>query len=417
MDELKKVSFKNSFVVSYDVVSLFTNIPLDETIELALDLILKNNPNIKITRNDLKKLFIFATSKHNLVLKMKFINKLMVWQWVPLAPVLANLFMGHHEKLWINEFQGNKPRFYRRYVDDIFATFQNASEAENFLNHINNKHQNIKFTMEVEQNKTLAFLDILINFEKDLTTSVYRKKTYTGLLTNYLSFTPFQYKIGLIRTLLDRTYKINNTWQGIMNDFDKLSEILQKNAFPTTLINKIMRNYINEKCTNPLKINKKNEQQTRYFSLPFIGKYSNFTKQKLSKLSKRFCKDITFKIIYKPLKIGTFFSLKDPINVSSRSNVIYKFICAGCNACYIGETTRSLNIRIKEHLRTDKQSKIFQHLSQNLSCFDKCDPSCFSILDQANNNYTLKVKEGLYIEWAKPDLNKQLSYLSSSLTI
>ena len=209
IDELKKVSFKNSFVVSYDVVSLFTNIPLDETIELALDLILKNNLNIKITRNDLKKLFIFATSKTQFSFKNEIYQQTDgVAMGSPLAPVLANLFMGHHEKLWINEFQGNKPRFYRRYVDDIFATFQNASEAENFLNHINNKHQNIKFTMEVEQNKTLAFLDILINFEKDLTTSVYRKKTYTGLLTNYLSFTPFQYKIGLIRTLLDRTYKI-----------------------------------------------------------------------------------------------------------------------------------------------------------------------------------------------------------------
>ena len=40
--------------------------------------------------------------------------------------------------------------------------------------------------------------------------SVFRKKTYTGLLTNYFSFTPFQYKLGLIKTLIDGAYKINN---------------------------------------------------------------------------------------------------------------------------------------------------------------------------------------------------------------
>jgi len=38
----------------------------------------------------------------------------------PLAPVLANLFMGHHEKLWLENFQCSKILFYRRYVDDTF---------------------------------------------------------------------------------------------------------------------------------------------------------------------------------------------------------------------------------------------------------------------------------------------------------
>ena len=43
----------------------------------------------------------------------------------PLAPVLANLFMGHNEKLWIQNFQGTPPSYYRRYVDDIFSVFNN----------------------------------------------------------------------------------------------------------------------------------------------------------------------------------------------------------------------------------------------------------------------------------------------------
>jgi len=62
----------------------------------------------------------------------------------------------------------------------------------------------------------LSFLDALIN-NKDpskLITSVYHKKTFTGLLTNFFSFTSFSYKLGLIRTLLDRAYKINSTRLG-----------------------------------------------------------------------------------------------------------------------------------------------------------------------------------------------------------
>ena len=61
--------------------------------------------------------------------------------------------------------------------------------------------------MEKETNNSLAFLDVLID-NKDptnLITSVYRKKTFTGLLTNFFNFTSFSYKLGLIRTLLNMT--------------------------------------------------------------------------------------------------------------------------------------------------------------------------------------------------------------------
>ena len=54
--ELEEVRDYNNFLVSFDVSSLFTNIPLNETIELALDYILSKNPDVNISRKDLKKL-------------------------------------------------------------------------------------------------------------------------------------------------------------------------------------------------------------------------------------------------------------------------------------------------------------------------------------------------------------------------
>ena len=80
----------------------------------------------------------------------------------PLAPVLANLFMGHSEKLWIENFQGTLAFYYRRYVNDIFSVFENGFEAKEFFNYINTTHSNIKFTVETEVNKIIPFLDILI---------------------------------------------------------------------------------------------------------------------------------------------------------------------------------------------------------------------------------------------------------------
>ena len=51
-------------------------------------------------------------------------------------------------------------------------------------------------------------------------TCVYCKKTFTGLLTNSLSFIPYSYKLGVIRSLVERAYKMNNTWLGFHEDIN-----------------------------------------------------------------------------------------------------------------------------------------------------------------------------------------------------
>ena len=49
----------------------------------------------------------------------------------PFAPVLANFFMGHHEKLWLNNYWC-KVLYYRKYVDDIICCFKNSNDARFF---------------------------------------------------------------------------------------------------------------------------------------------------------------------------------------------------------------------------------------------------------------------------------------------
>ena len=75
-------------------------------------------------------------------------------------------------------------------------------------------------------------------------TRVYRKKIFTGLPTNYFSFTSYSHKVGLIKTHVNRAYKINNTWLGFYEDINKLTDILKKNLFPAHLIEKIINRYI-----------------------------------------------------------------------------------------------------------------------------------------------------------------------------
>ena len=58
---------------------------------------------------------------------------------------------------------------------------------------------------------------------------------------------------------------------------------------------------------------------------------------------------------------------------------------------------------------------IFKLLSASQGCRDKCDISCFKILDHASTYSQLKIKESLHIEQLKPELNKQVEHVGLSL--
>ena len=58
------------------VTCLFTNIPLQETIDVAINLIFNHNPNLNITKKELKKLFFFTTSQTHFIITVSFIIKL-----------------------------------------------------------------------------------------------------------------------------------------------------------------------------------------------------------------------------------------------------------------------------------------------------------------------------------------------------
>ena len=132
--------------------------------------------------------------------------------------------MGHDEKIWLEQYRDSQVLNYRRYVDDTFCLFNSEREADLFFNFIKNQHPNIHFSMERESNQVLPFLDMLLNnkYPQFPVTTIYRKKTFMGLLTIFLSFTPLCYKMVLVKKLIDRTFKINNTLLGFHNDLQNL---------------------------------------------------------------------------------------------------------------------------------------------------------------------------------------------------
>ena len=72
VSQINNANLSIIFLVSCDVTSLFTNIPLQEIIDIAIILILNHNPNLNITEKQLKKLFLFATSQTHFIFNSKF---------------------------------------------------------------------------------------------------------------------------------------------------------------------------------------------------------------------------------------------------------------------------------------------------------------------------------------------------------
>ena len=89
------------------------------------------------------------------------------------------------------------------------------------------------------------------------------------------------------------------------------------------------------------------------------------------------------------------FGVRDPIPCWLRTCVVDKFLCAGCNACYVGETSQHLSTRVREHLVCDRASNIFRHLENSQQCYSD---ECFSILDHASTTLQLKIKEAFHIQ-------------------
>ena len=204
MNEVHELVINNEdILVSYDVSSLFTNVPLEETIELLAHKAFINNwfnetHHLILNKLDLVDLLRAATKDQLFTFNGQLYEQIDgVAMGSPLGPLLANAFMCSIEDTL--EREGKMPKYYKRFVDDTLTIMPNEASADNFLDILNQCHSSIKFTMEMESNGMLPFLGTqLLNKHTHVETKVYVKPTNTGLLLHYKSHIDDRYKRCLI---------------------------------------------------------------------------------------------------------------------------------------------------------------------------------------------------------------------------
>ena len=238
--ELKQRTLsQDEVLVSFDVVSLFTKVPIPEAVDvvrkrLEEDNKLRERTNLEV--DDIVDLLQFLCNTTYFSFNGKiYEQKFGTAMGSPVSPVLANLFMEDFEVKALSSCPVDcKPSFWKRYVDDALGAIK-TGKREDFTRHLNtvNDTGSIKFTDEEEENKRLPYLDITIEHHEDgkLTTKVYRKATHTDQYLQFTSAHPLHQKLGVIRSLLDRKDSVITKDEDKTQEEKHLVEALQANGY------------------------------------------------------------------------------------------------------------------------------------------------------------------------------------------
>ena len=130
----------NLIMAHFEVESLFTNIPLQETIDLCVQKLSEDKNYIDGLSKDAFREMLTITMTESFTL---FDNEYYkqhdgVAIASPLGPTFANIFLSVHEILWLEKCPPEfRPVIYKRYVDDTFLLFQNINQIERFKYYLN----------------------------------------------------------------------------------------------------------------------------------------------------------------------------------------------------------------------------------------------------------------------------------------
>ncbi|XP_078358572.1 uncharacterized protein LOC144643247 [Oculina patagonica] len=324
----------------------------------------------------------------------------------PLGPLLANVFMCSIEETLDRE--GKMPSYYRRYVDDTLTIMPNKASANNFLETLNQCHSSLKFTMEIENDHMLPFLGTqLLNKSNHVATKVYVKPTNSGLLLHYKSHVDDRYKRGLLKTMLDRAFRLSSNWTYFSEECDRLKLLFSRLEYPDELINSTITRFIAIKASEqpvPSPTDNNTPEPVRVV-LPFKDQSSaDSLRAQLKDLGQKIDHAIQPAFIShkieRDLKIR---EVKPP--VVSQQSLIYHFKCDLCDAGYVGFTRRHLHQSVDEH--KNASSSIGKHYREEHSLAPKDLTKNFSILKKCKTKFDCLVFEMFFIHELRPSLNVQ----------
>ena len=288
------------------------------------------------------------------------------------------------------------------------------------------RHYNIKekfeensvltFTYEVEVEKKLPFLDACVTRKhSNFLTDVYVKSTNTGQCINYMSIAPHRYKVGVLKSLMERALKVCGNRTTLSIEISRIKQVLVNNNFPMKLIelecSKFMRRQIHldppddSDPKTPVKLFFRNQMTTQYKI-----EESNLNKIISDHVIPADGRNIQLHIYYKNRHLQQLLIKNNPHKSEDESHVVYKYVCPreGCQPLhqYIGYTTNPLKKRMTMHAQS---GSIIEHQVEvhGMRVPTRELMESTHVIFRASDVKELKIAEALHIKMEKPSINNQ----------
>ena len=421
-DSLKDIHLDaDEELVSFDVSSLYTNVPVLEAIDVCTDLLYNGEHHPPPVDRETFKI-LAQISSCNVVMSThdgyyKQTDGLAMGS--PPAPHLANGWMNGYDSTI-----GEGARIYFRYMDDIIRDIKKDCITDK-LNEINSMHPSLAFTIEREQDGSIPFLDMrIMNSNGYLTSTWYNKPTDTGLILNYHALAPKRYKRSVVSGFVHRIHRACSTWMHFHSSLEKAKRILEKKQYPPSFYNPIIEDALNrivqsDKETHVTKTPEETNNATdveedslnkRLFFIQYRGKCTDDFARALHRCNAPCTVVMTLRKLRTVLP-----SLKPLIAKNLRSGIVYQIKCPRCNACYVGQTDRHWQTRFKEHL--SRNQPVGAHLHR---CKSKSELKCEDVeilASSSRGEAYLMTLEALWIREVRPQINTKDEYKSRTLTL
>lgn len=401
---------KNTFIddteimVSFDVVSLFTNIPTHLAIKTIMGKWDELKQHTNIPKTKFLKMLQFCLTDNNY---FTYDNNIYTQTYGmpmgnPLSPTVADIVLDELIDQALSDLTkiGIKVKLMTKYVDDILAIIE-KKDIHTILDTLNKQHNKLKFTVEMENQRTIPYLDIQLHISNNkFITDWYTKPTSSGRLINYHSHQPHRTRINTANNLINNVINVSDR-QFLNKNIHKLKQTLKRNDFPMHVINKLINKKLDtltdEISTEktPLTIDEL-ETQKQYFSITYIDKLTdNKNLRELFPNNNNIMFAHKSNTTLRPL----FKSTKDKIAKEQQCNVVYEIPCKGtnnekCHQIYIGTTKRSLQTRLAEHETDIKKNKnttaIAQHMLEHGHEPDFESTKILDIENKQNRRMTLE---------------------------
>ena len=329
-------------MVSFDVKSLFTNVPRKDAFQTISEIVtsdttfsksneLQSSAFLEILRVCLATTSFQFRDKH-----YELTDGLPMGS--PASPTVANIFMAKLEEKALDTFK-HRPKAWYRFVDDVFAVIKKRLVQE-LLTHLNAQHTSITFTVEHEEKGKLPFMDTLVHrIEGRLETSVYRKPTHTGRYLQFSSNHPDSAKRSVVDALFRRLNYVSLSEDEKQREERRIRMELSANGYPSTFVQKTLK-----RKKKKTQVDAGDGQQREGTAcIPYV--------RGMSEQLQRILARVNIRTVMKPnkWKWKLMHHAKDVIPPLQDPGVVYALGCGDCNKVYVGETTRTAKQRTREH--------------------------------------------------------------------